>query len=68
MRTLEYWYIWYEITENGERVSTGRYPRSYRDASGAKKRAIKLWGIDLYSAIPGTNFKRRWIISKTNPF
>ena len=65
---LEYWYIWYEILEDGKRIKTGRYPRSYRWRRSAQDRAKQMWGIDLYSPIPGTNYVRRWAVSEKNPF
>ena len=56
---IEFWYIWYEIFENGKLVKTGQYHRSYRNKSGARRKAHELYG-----DIPHL----RWTVSETCPW
>ena len=55
----EYWYIWYEIFENGKRVKTGKHHRSYRNRGSARRKAYELYG-----DIPNL----RWTVSETCPW
>lgn len=64
----EYWYIWYEVFEDGVKIGEGRYHRSYRSKKSAQYRAKQMWGIDLYSPITGTTFTRKWTVSETCPW
>lgn len=56
---IKFWYIWYEIFENGKRVKTGRYHRSYRHSQAARRKAYQLYG-----DIPHL----RWTVSETCPW
>lgn len=59
LNKIEFWYIWYEIFENGKRVKTGRYHRSYRHSQAARRKAYQLYG-----DIPHL----RWTVSETCPW
>lgn len=56
---IEFWYIWYEVFENGKVVKRGRYHRSYRSRGGARRKAY-----ELYDEIPHL----RWTVSETCPW
>lgn len=63
-----YWYIWYEIFENGESVSKGRYYYAYRYKSNAVRRAKQMWSEDFYMPLTDSLIHREWIVSQTNPW
>lgn len=68
---LDYWYIWYTIYEDGKPITRGRYTRSYRTKSSARRKAKQMWGddsVNSFNPIPGTNYIRKWIVSETNPW
>ena len=65
---MDYWYIWYTIYENGKPIQRGRYHRSYRHKHSAQHRAKQMWGEDTFIPITGTTYKRKWIVSETNPW
>lgn len=67
---MGYWYIWYEIYEDGKRIlnSKGRYYRAYKYKSSAERRAKQMWGKDLENPMTGAVISRRWIISQTCPW
>lgn len=56
---IEFWYIWYEIFENGKVVKRGRHHRSYRTRGSARRKAY-----ELYDEIPHL----RWTVSETCPW
>lgn len=64
----EYWYIWYEVYEDGKKINRGRYYRSYRAKDSAVRRAKQMWGEALYNPLTGTTHTIKWIVSETNPF
>lgn len=64
----EYWYIWFEIFDDGKKVGEGRYPRSYRRRRNAERRAIQMWGREIYSPVGNTTLKRKWTVSETCPW
>lgn len=65
---MDYWYIWYEVFENGRSVGKGRYFRAYKYKSNAERRARQMWSKDLFNPMTDTWIKRRWIVSQTNPW
>lgn len=65
---MDYWYIWYEVFENGRSVGKGRYFRAYKYKSNAERRAKQMWSKDLFDPMTDTWIKRRWIVSQTNPW
>lgn len=64
---MDYWYIWFEILENGQTRGKGMYPRAYKHKSSAVRRAKQMWGDELTSKT-GTFIERLWIVSQTNPW
>ena len=56
---IKFWYIWYEIFENGKVVKRGHYHRSYRHSRGARRKAHEVYG-----DIPHC----RWTVSETCPW
>lgn len=65
---LEYWYIWYEAFENGVLINKGKYYRSYRTRSGARKRAKQMWDKPLYNPLTDTTVAYRWQVSQDCPW
>ena len=65
---MDYWYIWYEVFENGRSVGKGRYFRAYKYKSNAERRARQMWSKDLFNPMTDTWIKRRWVVSQTNPW
>lgn len=67
---MDYWYIWYEIFEDGNRIanSRGRYYKAYKHKSSAERRAKQMWSQDLENPMTGTTISRKWIVSQTNPW
>lgn len=65
---MDYWYIWYEVFENGKSISRGRYPTAYGYKKNAERRAKQMWSNDLYNPLTDTTFTRKWIVSRTNPW
>ena len=67
---MNYWYIWYEIYENGELIpnSRARYYQGYVHKSSAERRAKQMWSGDQYNPMRGTIFHYEWIVSQTNPW
>jgi len=63
-----YYYIWYEIFENGESISKGQYHYAYRYKSNAVRRAKQMWSKDLYVPMTDTTIHREWIVSQTCPW
>lgn len=67
---MDYWYIWYEIYEDGKLIpnSKGRYSTAYKHKSSAERRAKQMWSADLYNPMTETIISRKWIVSQTNPW
>ena len=67
---MNYWYIWYEIYEDGKLIpnSRGRYYQGYTHKSSAERRAKQMWNADLYNPMTETLIHRKWIVSQTNPW
>lgn len=67
---MHYWYIWYEVYENGKRIpnTKGRYGTAYTHKSSAIRRARKMWGKDLYDPMTDSTIHREWIVSQFNPW
>ena len=63
-----YWYIWFEVFEDGKKVGAGRYHQAYAYKQNAVRRAKKMWSQDQYIPMTGTTIKHKWIVSKTNPY
>ena len=63
-----YYYIWYEIFENGESVSRGRYHYAYHYKHNAVRRAKQMWSKDLYVPMTKSVIHRKWIVSQTCPW
>lgn len=63
-----YWYIWYEVYENGEYVGSGRDITGYKHKSSAVRRARQRWDRKFYSPMTGTTFSYTWVVSQTNPW
>lgn len=65
---MNYWYIWFEVLENGKTQGKGQYPYAYKYKSSAVRRAKQMWSKDLYVPMTGTLVERLWIVSQTNPW
>lgn len=65
---MDYWYIWYEIFEDGKSLGKGRYVTAYKHKSSAVRRAKQMWSADLYNPMTGTLIERIWIVSQTDPW
>lgn len=67
---MNYWYIWYELYEDGELIpnSKGRYVTGYKHKANAVRRAKQMWDKDLYNPHSDTYIHREWIVSQTNPW
>lgn len=65
---MNYWYIWFEVLENGKTKGKGRYPYVYKYKSSAVRRAKQMWSKRLYVPMTGTLVERLWIVSQTNPW
>ena len=63
-----YWYIWYEVYEDEKKISSGRYHQAYAYKHNAERRAKQMWSKDLYNPMTKTTYKRKWIVSQTNPW
>lgn len=65
-----YWYIWYEVYENGELLpnSRGIYYQAYSHKHNAERRARKMWEEPYTHMITGNVYQYKWIISQTNPW
>lgn len=65
---MTYWYIWYEIFEDGKSLGKGRYTKAYKHKSSAVRRANQMWSENLYNPMTGTFIERIWIVSQSNPW
>lgn len=67
---MDYWYIWYEIYENGKPTmnNKGRYFRPYKYKCNAERRARQMYGTSLYDPRSNHLQERRWIVSQSNPW
>ena len=65
---MNYWYIWYEVFEDGRSVGKGRYVTGYKHKSSAERRAKQMWSGDRYDPMLGVLIKRVWTVSQTNPW
>lgn len=63
-----YWYIWYEVFEDGKPVGRGRYNQAYSYKSTAVRRARQMWSEELYNPMTNTTIRRKWIVSQFNPW
>ena len=63
-----YWYIWFEIFEDGKKIGCGRWHQAYTHKSSAVRRAKQMWSKDLYNPLTGTTISHKWIVSQTNPW
>lgn len=64
----DYWYIWFEIIEDGKKVCSGVYFYPYKHKSSAVRRAKQMWSEDLYNPMTGTTIRRNWTVAHTNPY
>lgn len=62
------WYIWYEVFEDGAKVGSGMYPRSYSSREGARKRAKQMWSEDQFNPMTGTTISYKWTVRQNKPF
>ena len=65
---MDYWYIWFEVFENGKSQGKCKYPRAYKHKSSAVRRAKQMWSENLYIPMTGTFVERLWVVSQTNPW
>jgi hypothetical protein len=65
---MDYWHIWFEVFEDDKQIGRGVWYYPYKHKSSAVRRAKQMWSEDLYSPITGTTIKRKWVVSKTNPY
>ncbi len=63
-----YWYIWFEVFEDGKKVGSGRYHQAYTYKKNAERRARQMWSADRYSPMTNTIISHKWIISQSNPW
>ena len=64
----EYWYIWYRVYENGVLIKESQYHKSYSNRSGARYRAIHMWGEPTNKPIDDTTTGYIWKVSETYPW
>lgn len=65
---MNYWYIWFEILENGKSLGKGLYHYAYKHKSSAVRRAKQMWSKELYIPMTGTLIERVWVVSQENPW
>lgn len=63
---MTYWYIWYEIFEDGKKIGSGQWPTAYSYKSSAERRAKQMWSEDFFNPMTETTISRKWIVSQTN--
>lgn len=64
----DYWYIWFEVFENGKKIGSGLYNQAYSYKHNAVRRAKLMWDKPFYDPMTNSTITRKWIVSKTNPF
>lgn len=65
---MNYWYIWYEVIEDGESIGKSRYATAYSYKQNAVRRAKQMFSKDMFNPLTGTTITRKWFISQTNPW
>lgn len=65
---MNYWYIWFEVFEDGKKVGAGMYHQPYSYKGNAVRRAKQMWSKVFYNPMTGKTISRKWIVSQTNPY
>lgn len=65
---MKYWFIWFEVYEDGKFLTRGRYWRHYSHKSSAEHSARRMWSKPRYNPMTKSTITYKWVVSQEEPW